>query len=137
MYLVDTNVISELRKSSQKIDENVTKWANSVSMEDLYLSIISIQEIKTGILNKTKKDKSQADKLNDWFKNDILKGFEGRILGIDIKIALKVAELHAGNPKPYADSLIAGTALHHDLVLVTRNVKDFKDCGLELINPWD
>lgn len=138
MYLLDTNVVSELRKSaSGRADPNVIHWASNVPANKQYLSVMSLLEIEMGILLIESKDKPQAKRLRDWLNNKVLPTFTGRILSIDQNTALRCAKLHVPNPKPDRDALIAATALEHNMVVVTRNVKDFSSIGVEIINPWN
>ncbi len=137
MYILDTNVISEIRKGkSGKADKNVIKWANNVATSSLYISVITILELEMGILAKEKKDPSQGAVLRSWFNNHVMPTFAERILPIDTAIALRSAKLHLPNPHYDRDALIATTALVHGMVLVTRNTCDFEQAGLEIINPW-
>lgn len=137
MYLLDTNIISELRKvKSGKADINVVTWANKQSVSSLYLSAITILEIETGILLIERKDKKQGSALRDWLEGHVIPSFMGRILPIDTAVAQKCAKLHVPDPKSDRDALIAATALVHGMTVVTRNVDDFKGTGVVLINPW-
>lgn len=136
MYLLDTNVISELRKGT-KADNKVVSWANTVATASLFLSVITILEIEAGILQKERKDFSQAVLLRRWLDSHVLPSFSNRILPIDVAIALRCARLHVPNPRSERDALIAATAVIHGLIIVTRNTKDFQDIEAELLNPWD
>ena len=137
MFILDTNVISELRKAvSGRADENVVAWARSVSTVSLYMSAISVLEIETGILKIARKDAQQAQLLRDWFEEQVLAAFHERILPIDHIIARKCASLHVPDPKSERDALIAATALVHGMTIVTRNVKDFDQTGARLLDPW-
>jgi predicted nucleic acid-binding protein len=138
MYLLDTNVISEMRKSQkQRADPGVQRWADRVEGRSLYLSTISVLESETGILLMRRKDPAQAEVLREWLHDYILPGFAGRILGVDVEVALRCAELHIAATSPYRDSLIAATALVHGFTVVTRNVKDFVPMGVKVLNPWE
>ena len=137
MYLLDTNVISELRKAkSGRADKNVIKWATDKDANELYLSVITILEIETGILQIARKDSGQADMLRDWFKNHVIPAFSNKILPIDTTVALKCAELHVPDPRSDRDALIAATGLVHSMTIVTRNVAGFHATGVDIINPW-
>ena len=137
MFLLDTNVISELRKvRSGKADANVATWAESVSAEDLYLSAISVQELEIGVLLVERRDGNQGAMLRAWFDKQVLPAFAGRILNVDSAVALRSAQLHVPNPRPVRDSLIAATALVHCMTVVTRNVADFEPTGVTTFNPW-
>ncbi len=138
MYLLDTNVISELRKAgSGKADKNVVVWANSVSAASLFLSVITILELETGILLLERRDPRQGAVLRAWFNMNVLPAFFGRILVIDTVVAQCCAKLHVPNPRSDRDAIIAATASVHCMTVVTRNVDDFKPTGLEILNPWD
>lgn len=135
MYLLDTNVISELRRP-EKANTALIAWAANLQVSRFYLSVITILEIEHGILLKVRKDKKQGALLRDWFDNEVLPRFEGRILAIDVNVSLQCAKLHVPNPQPERDALIAATALVHNLTVVTRNDKDFQSTGVQLLNPW-
>ena len=138
MYLLDTNVISELRKAkSGKSDKNVTKWVKNISVSDLFLSIITVLELKTGILLVERRDPSQGGVLRTWLNAHVLPVFSERILTLDIAVAQRCAKLHVPDPCSDRDAIIAATALVHGMTVVTRNVKDFEKTGVEIINPWD
>ena len=138
MYLLDTNVISELRKSkSGKADKNVLSWARSVSAPSLYLSAITILELETGILLLERKDVAQGATLRSWLNTHVLPVFADRIIPVDTAVAQQCAKLHVPDPRSDRDSLIAATALVHGMVIVTQNVSDYDKAGVELINPWD
>jgi predicted nucleic acid-binding protein len=135
MLLLDTNVVSELRRADQA-DAKVRRWASSVPAAQFYLSVITILEIEQGILRLERKDIGQAAMLRRWMDEQILQRFEERILPIDAPVALRCARLHVPNPRSDRDSLIAATALVHGMTIVTRNVKDFEGTGAPLLNPW-
>jgi len=139
-YLIDTCVISELMKT--KPNPKVINWINKYPQEDLYLSviIITIMEIKKGICKLV--DGTKKEQLNYWLKNNILTKFENNLLKIDSKIALKWGEIQAstelsGYKQPILDSLIATSALEFDLIVATRNTKDFIHSGCKIFNPWE
>lgn len=137
MYLLDTNIVSELRKASKgKADPNVMKWFEQIEIKDTYLSAATIGEIKIGILNKKRKDTQTYLILNDWFENYLCPQFEQRILPIDKEVALICAEYHVPDKSPVNDAYIAATAKVHHLILVTRNTKDFEKLGIKLLNPF-
>jgi len=133
MYLLDTNVISELRKAA-KANNHVVQWAGQVDSQLMHISAMSILEIRLGILAVQRKDSTQAAILNHWLMEQVIPAFTGRILSVDAAIALRCAELHVPNPRSDRDALIAATALVHKLTVVTRNTKDFPD--VTTINPW-
>ncbi|RXH09014.1 type II toxin-antitoxin system VapC family toxin [Bradyrhizobium guangzhouense] len=136
MFLLDTNVISELRRPD-KADRNVIAWANSVPAANFFMSAISILEIELGARLIERKDAAQGAVLRAWIDDQILVRFEGRILTIDTAVARRCAQLHVHNPRAERDALIAATALVHGLTVVTRNVGDFEPTGVQLLNPWD
>jgi len=136
MYLMDTNVVSEIRKGA-KANHNVISWSKSVSTSSLFLSVISILEIETGILRKERQDPSQGAILRTWLNSHVLPAFSGRVLNIDTAVAQQCAKLHVPDHRSERDALIAATALVHGLVMVTRNTKDFEGTGVELVNPWE
>lgn len=138
MFLLDTNVVSELRKVSHgKADKNVAHWANSVDAADLFISSITVQELELGVLLIERRDSAQGAIFRTWLENHVLPAFTDRILPIDTAVALRSATLHVPDPRPAMDSLIAATALVHGMTLVTRNVSDFQSTGIKIINPWN
>lgn len=138
MHLLDTNVVSELRKIRLgKADANVAAWANDVDVSALYLSSISIQELEIGILLMERKDSTQGAVLRIWFSQQVLPVFAGRIMAMDTAIAQASARLHVPNPRPVRDTIIAATALVHGMTVVTRNVIDFQSTGVKIVNPWE
>lgn len=137
MYLLDTNVVSELRKAkTDKADKNVVSWANSVPVTSLFLSVISILEIETGLLLVERRDPLQGAVLRSWLNAHVLPAFSGRILVIDTAVALCCAKLHVPDPRSDRDAIIAATALVHGMTVVTGNIDDFKPTGVEILNPW-
>lgn len=136
MYLLDTNVISELRRPD-RADRNVTQWARAVPGVEFFLSAISLLEIERGALQVARRDAAQGRVLRAWIDERILKGFEERILAVDSAVALCCARLHVPDARSERDALIAATALVHGMAVVTRNVRDFAATGVALINPWD
>ncbi|VXD04448.1 Twitching motility protein PilT [Sphingomonas sp. T1] len=137
MYLLDTNVLSELRKRrSGKIDAAVEAWAGSVDQADMYLSVITVMEVELGIVLLERRDPRQAGVLRLWLHEKVMPAFAGRILPVDTPIALRCARLHVPDTKSERDAWIAATGLVHDLTIVTRNVADFAGTGTVLLNPW-
>lgn len=137
MYILDTNVVSELRKIRLgKTDKCVADWADSVDASDLYLSAITIQELEIGILLAERRDPSQGAIFRAWMSSHVLPAFSGRILVVDTAVALRSARLHVPDPRPVRDGLIAATALVHGMTVVTRNVIDFQATGAAILNPW-
>lgn len=137
MYLLDTNVISELRKAkSGKSNKNVVAWAHNVSPASLFLSVISILELETGVLLVERRDPPQGAILRSWLDAHVLPAFSERILYVDVAVAKHCAKLHIPNPQSDRDAIIAATALVHGMTIVTRNVSDFEQTGVEILNPW-
>ena len=137
-YLIDTTVISELRRKQP--DANVVAWFAARSVQSLFLSVLTLGEIRKGIesLGNASVDALRRQALSDWLEVDLPTFFLGRILSVDLPVSDRWGHLqaHARRPLPAIDSLLAATALHHNLTLVTRNESDFAGFGLNLINPW-
>jgi predicted nucleic acid-binding protein len=138
MYVLDTNVISELRKAkSGKADNNVVDWANTVSATRLFLSVITILELETGLLLVERRDPAQGAILRSWLNAHVLPAFSERILSVDVAVAQCCAKLHVPDPRSDRDAIIAATGLVHGMTVVTRNTADFARTGVELLNPWE
>ncbi len=135
MYLLDTTVVSELRKA-ERADPGVTRWASGVPSPLMYVSVITIEEIETGILRVARRDLKAAGVLRSWLETRVIPGFGERILPVDLAVARRSAALHVPDPRPENDALIAATALVHGMKVVTRNVSDFHGIGAPAINPW-
>lgn len=142
MYLLDTNVVSEMRKAlipehrGLRIDPNVKSWIESVPSYLLYLSVVVILELETGFLLLERRDPIQSAVFRSWVRDNVIPEFEGRILPVDLPVAQRCAMLQGPNPVSYGDSLIAATALVHGMTVVTRNVRDFESAGVRILNPW-
>lgn len=137
MYLLDTNVISKLRKAKAgKADKNVTEWATKLPADTFFLSVITVLELEIGILQVERRDPIQSNLLKIWFEDYVLVTFTGRILPIDINVTRHCAKLPVPNPHADRDALIAATALTHAMTLVTRNTADFEITGVKILNPW-
>ena len=135
MYLLDTNVVSELRKG-KNAHRSVRTWAEALPSASLFLSAISILELEIGVLLIERRDRRQGAVLRAWMDGHVLPTFAGRILPIDTAVAQRCAPLHVPDPPSDRDALIAATALVHGMAVVTRNVNHFQFRGLSLINPW-
>ena len=138
MFLLDTNVVSELRKAkSGKANPNVTAWAASLAPGSLFLSVVTILELETRVLLVERRDPTQGALLRTWLTNHVLPAFAGRVLPIDTAVAQCCAGLHVPDPRADRDALIAATALVHGMTVATRNTADFAATGVQLFNPWD
>ena len=133
-YLLDTNILSEtVRRAPNK---SVLAWLDRIPGEALFVSVLTLGEIRKGIEAIT--DKKRREKLRLWLEHELPVWFEGRVLPVDFAVAGRWGRILAevGHPVPTIDSLLAATALHHELRLVTRNATDFEYPGLEVINPF-
>jgi predicted nucleic acid-binding protein len=138
MFLLDTNIVSELRKvRTRKAHPNVAAWVRTVHESSLFLSVIVVQELEIGILQLERKDPAQGAILRSWLDEAVLPVFTDRVLPVDTAVARRSARLHVPAPQPYRDGLIAATALVHGMTIVTRNVADFRTAGAPLLNPWE
>lgn len=137
MFILDTNVVSELRKAkSGKADAGVVSWAASVQLGGLFISAITILELETGVLQVERRDPAQGAILRTWLDGHVLPTFSGRVLAVDAVVAQCCAKLHVPDPRSERDALIAATALVHGMTVVTRNVCDFEPMDVRLLNPW-
>lgn len=137
MYLLDTNVISELRRvKGNKANKNVEAWASNVATNSLYLSVVTVLELETGVLQLERRDTAQGAILRTWLDHQVLPAFSGRILAVDIPVARVCAAMSVPNPRPHRDALIAATARVHGMTVVTRNVVDFDQTGVQVLDPW-
>ena len=138
MYVLDTNVVSELRKVRLgKADTNIAAWTESVDAADLFVSAITIMELELGVLSIERKDAAQGGMLRSWLEQQVLPEFSERILPVDTAVAQRCARLHVPDKRGERDALIAATALVHGMAVVTRNVADFQPTGVTVINPWE
>jgi hypothetical protein len=135
MYLVDTNVVSELRKG-RRADSDVVRWARVTPLSDLYLSVVSAMELEIGVLLMERRDPSQGAALRRWLESDVLRRFGDRLLPIDLAVARACAGLQARGPWSRNDAYIGATAMVHGLTVVTRNITDFSPLGVAVFNPW-
>ena len=138
MYVLDTNVVSELRKvRAGKANPNVAAWAESVDAADLFVSVVTVMELELGILSIERKDATQGAVLRAWLEQQVLPEFSERTLPIDTAVAQRCARLHVPDKRGERDALIAATALVHGMAVVTRNVVDFLSTGVTTLNPWE
>lgn len=137
MYILDTNVVSEFRKSEDRIDRRVSAWSRSVEAEQLFLSSVTVFELEIGVLQMERRDPRQGRRLRQWMDSAVMTAFARRIIPFGPDIALRAAALHVPDARPTQDSIIAATALLHRMTVVTRNVADFAPMGVPLLNPWE
>jgi predicted nucleic acid-binding protein len=137
MFVLDTNVVSELRKAAiGKASARVVAWAASVRPGALFLSVITLMELEHGVLLLERRDPRQGATLRHWLERQVRPAFESRILPIDEQVALRCARLHVPDPRKERDALIAATALAHGMTVVTRDIADFAPTGVPLFDPW-
>lgn len=138
MFILDTDVVSELRKiKAGKAHRNVAAWNESVALVQTWLSVITVHELELGTLLVERRDQAQGAILRAWLDTRVLPEFEGRILPIDTVVTQRCARLHVPDPRPLRDAFIAATALVHGMTVVTRNVEDFTPMGATILNPWE
>jgi len=135
-FLLDTNVVSELRKHPDRVDPGVRAWAEVISPHLMHVSVISIMEIEIGVARAERRDPEQGKALRAWLSNQVMPAFDGRILPVDLAVARSAAARHVPDPRPERDCLIAATGDVHGLTVVTRNVADFEPLGVAVTNPW-
>ncbi|MGO1182966.1 MAG: type II toxin-antitoxin system VapC family toxin [Micrococcaceae bacterium] len=133
-HLLDTNILGDARKQAHPA---LNAWLASQPREDLAISVVTLLEIERGIMRVERRDTATGRHLRSWLKNDVTSAFEGSIIPVDERVAYRAASLHVPDPMPEMDALIAATALVHGLTLVTRNIKDFQNAGVSLIDPWE
>jgi predicted nucleic acid-binding protein len=132
-YLLDTNVVSELVRP--RADEQVVAWLRGLRTHQIYLSVLTLGEIRTGVQRLVPRDASRAAALETWV-HGLEETYGDRILPVTLEIAQRWPAVHAARPLPVVDSLLAATALAHGLTVATRNVKDFVDSGVPVVNPF-
>jgi predicted nucleic acid-binding protein len=135
-FLLDTNVISELRKSEQRVERAVRNWAEAQHLDALYITVITVMELEIGVARAERRDARQGWVLRQWLEERVIEAFGHRILPVDLPVARRAATFHVPDPCSERDVLIGATALVHDLVVVTRNESDFDRFGVRMINPW-
>ncbi|QWE25363.1 type II toxin-antitoxin system VapC family toxin [Polynucleobacter sp. AP-Elch-400A-B2] len=137
MYLLDTNVVSELRKSADgRINKGVQSWAEAIFPELMFISAITILELEIGVLQIERRDKKQGVVLRRWLNQNVLPAFSERVLPVDLAVAQRCASLHVPNPKSERDAMIAASAIESRMTIVTRNVSDFSQSGVKVFDPW-
>jgi predicted nucleic acid-binding protein len=138
MLLLDTNVVSEIRKVRiGKADPNVANWVATLTTESQFVSAITLHELEIGVLLAERRDPPQGAALRRWLETQVLPAFDGKILAVDTAVGRRAAQLHVPKPHPINDAFIAATALVHGLTIVTRNVADFEGTGARVLNPWE
>ena len=138
MFVLDTNVVSELRKAKTGgADPAVVRWAASIPAGAMFISAITILEIELGILLVERRDAGQGGLLRAWFNDRVLPAFDGRTLAVDREVVLRCARLHVLDPRAERDALIAATALVHGMSVATRNIADFASTNVPIVNPWE
>ena len=138
MFVLDTNVVTELRKvRSGKGNVGVTAWATEVPSAQMFISSITIHELEHGVLLRERSDPAQGALLRTWLDESVSAAFTDRVLPVNEAVARRAAALHVPDPAPFRDALIGATALVEGMTVVTRNVRDFERFeGIDLINPW-
>lgn len=136
MFVLDTNVISELRRP-ERADRKVVAWAASLPLAQFFLSAITVLELEYGVLQRERSDPAQGAVLRGWLRDQVLPQFDGRILAFDSAVALVCARLHAPDRRSDRDAMIAATAIVHNMTVATRNVQDFQATDTRVLNPWD
>ena len=139
MFVLDTNVVSELRKvRSGKANPGVAAWAEQIASAELFISAITIHELEHGVLLMERSDPAQGALLRAWLDHSVAAAFKSRVLPVDERVARRSAALHMPNPAPFRDALIGATALVHEMAVVTRDLKDFQRFDeLAVLNPWN
>lgn len=137
MFLLDTNVVSELRKVGDgRADARVVAWISRHDAAGFYISALTLMELEIGILRIERRDGAQGEPLRRWMDRHVLPEFLERTLPVDSAVALKSARLHVPDPRSERDALIAATALVHGMTVVTGNLSDFETTGVAAIDPW-
>lgn len=138
MYLLDTNVISEIRRLKHgKCDPNVAKWVQNTTEELMYTNAVVMMELERGVLSMERKDPKQGKMLRNWLEERVKPAFLGKVLPIEEQTAQICAKLHIPDHAPENDAWIAASAIQHHLILVTRNTADFARTGVKLFNPFE
>ena len=135
MFLLDTNVISELRTGKPNASPAVRRWAEGVPANQQYIAAVTVLELEIGVLAMERKDPQQGQKLRSWLQA-VLKRFYPQVLPFGASTAILCAAMHVPDRRPERDAMIAATAKEHGYTVVTRNTDDFDGCGVQLLNPW-
>jgi predicted nucleic acid-binding protein len=136
-YLLDTNVVSELRKSAAAINPRVRDWVSAQIPETLFVSVITVLELTIGVARVERRDREQWQRLRAWLDERVLTAFQGRVLAVDLEVAQRAALMHVPDPRPERDTLIAAAGLVHAMPVVTRNARDFRVRDVVVVNPWE
>ena len=137
MFILDTNVVSELRKAKAgKADRRVCAWATGAPPAALFISAITVLELELGVLQIEHRDRAQGAVLRAWLDGHVLPAFASRVLAVDTAVASAAAKLHVPDRRADRDVLIAATAVVHGMTVVTRNVADFAPTGVSTLDPW-
>ena len=137
MFLLDTNVVSELRKAKAgKAAPNVAAWAASVPARAMFVAAVTILELETGVRLVERRDRRQGAVLRRWMDDHVMSAFADRVLPFDAAIARRCAALQVPDRRSDRDAMIAATALVHGMIVVTRNVADFAATGVPVLDPW-
>lgn len=136
MYLLDTNVISEFQRDASKRDDRFNMWSKTFDVSSAFLSVLTVYELERGVVLIERRDAIRGTKFRAWLEMYVKDLFSSRILPLDQVSVIAAASFEAKRTMPVNDAFIAATAVTHGLTLVTRNVKDFADTGVTLINPW-
>lgn len=134
-FLIDTNVLSEIRRKSA--DAQVLRWQADRDLGECWVSVITLMEIRNGTQRIREADPIFAQKLDAWYQDVLLPTYKGRILPVTLSVCETRAEFSNDRTLPALDALMGATAKYNKLTLVTRNVKDFKGLGIQLLNPWE
>lgn len=137
MYLLDTNILSEIRKiQAGRANQGIAQWAQAHPKSLMYISAITLLELERGTLAAEQRDQQQGAVYRRWLSQIVLPEFQNRILPVDAQTVLLCAPMHVPDKKSLADSLIAATAMQYNMTVITRNEKDFIHTGAKIYNPF-
>lgn len=138
MFILDTDIVSELRKArSKRANSGVAEWAAAIPPNMMFMSVISLHELELGVLLAERRDPEQGRRLRTWLDTGVALAFQDRVLPVTVGIARRAAALHVSDHLSFRDALVAATARHHDMVMVTRNTRYLEHvAGLQINNPW-